>query len=119
MPILKILTERSLKISENKNGPASIVKIIPPSQEQKKEHSTNFIAKVKEVFPIFIELHKFLDSGDDSVGSCLYSERDFSMKPDKIVEALENGNQEKILETAKRAKKINELYSEWLETRKK
>ena len=64
-------------------------------------------------------MHEALESGSEWVGHYLDDSRGFSMKPEDIVKALEDGNQEKVLETAKRAEKINKLYSEWLESYQK
>ncbi|MDO8592753.1 MAG: hypothetical protein Q7R92_03210 [bacterium] len=90
-----------------------------PPQEHKEGYSADFVAKVKEAFPDWTDLHKHLDSGSEWVGRYLDDSRGFSMKPDDIVKALEGGDQEKVLEAAKRAKKIDELYGEWLESRRK
>ena len=90
-----------------------------PPQEQDEKYSADFKSRVKEVFPDFTQLHEFLDSGSNNVGACLRDESNLSMKPGEIVDALEAGNQEKVLEAAKRAKTIGELYREWLELQKK
>lgn len=85
-----------------------------PSQEHKVVYSADFVARVKKVFPDLDDLHKHLDSGSEWVGRYLDDARGFSMKPDEIVKAFEGGDQEKVLEAAKRAKEINDLYKEWL-----
>jgi|GEM_PF-1314385 len=90
-----------------------------PPQEQEEGYSADFIAKVKEVFPDWTDLHRLLDSGSEWVGRYLDDNRGFSMKPGDIVKALESGDQEKVLEAAKRAKKIDELYGEWFAARGK
>jgi len=58
-----------------------------------------------------------LESGSEWVGRYLDDSRGLSMSPDDIVKALEGGDQEKVLEAARRAKEINELYAEWSESR--
>lgn len=90
-----------------------------PPQEQNKGYSADFVAKVKEVFPDWDRMNQALDSGSEWVGRYLDDSRGFSMKPDEIVQALESGGQEKVLEAAKKAKKIDELYKEWFESRDK
>ncbi|MDP2585965.1 MAG: hypothetical protein Q8P29_03735 [Candidatus Levybacteria bacterium] len=84
-----------------------------PPQEQKEGYSEDFKARVKEVFPEWDEMHKALDSGSEWVGRYLDDSRKFSMKPEDIVKALEGGKQEEVLEAAKRANNINNLYVEW------
>jgi hypothetical protein len=88
-----------------------------PFQESKKGYSADFVARVKEVFPNWDQMKKALESGSEFVGRYLDDSMDFSMKPEDIIKAFESGNQEKVLEAAKRAKKIEELYAEWLESR--
>jgi len=70
------------------------------------------------VFPDWDRMNQALESGNVFVGRYLDDSRGFSMKPDDIIEALEGGDQEKVLEAAKKAKKIDQLYSEWLESQR-
>ena len=90
-----------------------------PPQEQKEGYSEDFKARVKDAFPDQDKMHEALDNGSELVGRYLDNSRGFSMKPEDIVKALEGGNQEKVLEVAKRADKLDKLYGEWLESRQK
>ncbi len=88
-----------------------------PPQGQKEGYSANFIARVKEVFPNWELMDQALESGSEWVGRYLNDSQGFSMKAENIVKAFEGGNQEKVLEMAKRAEKIDKLYTEWSESR--
>jgi hypothetical protein len=81
--------------------------------EKREDYSAEFVAKVKAEFPGWTELHEKLDSGSVWVGRYLDDSR-VSFKPKDVIEALEGGKQEKLLESAKRGDRIAKLYSEWL-----
>ncbi|MBU3925350.1 hypothetical protein KJ854_05475 [Patescibacteria group bacterium] len=85
----------------------------------KEGYSEEFVAKVKAEFPDWADLHKHLDAGSDFVGRYLDDSRGFSMQPEDIVKALEGGEQDKVLEAAKKADRIGKLYAEWSESRQK
>src|SRR3989338_1969099 len=88
-------------------------------QEKQERYSADFVAKVKAEFPDWADIHKALDSGSEFVGRYLDDSRAFSMSPKDIVKALEGGKQEEVLEKAKRAERITELYEEWVDSRQK
>ena len=96
-----------------------------PPQEHKEGYSADFVARVKEIFkdqPYSMQaLEKTLESesGIKLIGKFLDDARHFSMNPEEIIKALEGDNQKKVFEVAKRAKKAEDLYREWLKFRQK
>lgn len=90
-----------------------------PPQEQEKGYPEDFKAKVKKVFPDWVELHKALDSGSELVGRYLDDSRRLEMRPKDIIEAFKSGNHDQVLKAAERADEIDKLYVEWLEFRQK
>lgn len=82
-------------------------------KQQPQPYPADFIAEVKAVFPDWEKLHQALEAGSDFVGRYLDDSRGLGMNPDEIVQAFEDGNQEAVLEKAKRAKTIADLYSKW------
>ena len=92
-----------------------------PSQEEKIEYSTDFMNKVKEVFPdsdpASDRMHKALESGGKLVGRLLQDVR--ARKSAEAVKVMESGDQEKIIEMARKVREIYELHEEWRGSLKK
>ena len=81
--------------------------------QEKNKYSADFVSKVKTEFPNWTLIKKALDSNSEIVGRYLDDSRSFSMKPEDIIEAFENGRTGEVLEAAKRAERIDRLYIEW------
>lgn len=86
--------------------------------EKKNKLPSEFILKVTAEFPNWSKIHKALDDKSENVGIYLDDSRHFSMKPEDIILAFQNGKAEEVLEAAKRANRINELYLEWQSNQK-
>ncbi|GBE16898.1 hypothetical protein BMS3Abin15_00722 [bacterium BMS3Abin15] len=92
---------------------------------QKKKYPADFVKAVKDEYPDWELLHKYLDEESDSVSLCLDDARKLSMSPDDIVLAFKEGLQSDVLEaaeTAVRREKLyrwyNEIYSDWKKSKR-
>ena len=81
---------------------------------ESKKYPADFIAKVKKEFPDWNKMHEFLDTGDEMVGRYLDDSRRFSIGFKDVIKDFENGKQDEILEMAKKSKRVEDLYAEWL-----
>ncbi|MDO8669245.1 MAG: hypothetical protein Q7K65_03040 [Candidatus Buchananbacteria bacterium] len=74
-----------------------------------------FIARVKSALPDAKDLHHVLGNDyNHVVGRFLESLCVISMSPKEIVEALEEGRIQDVIDSANRADKFVQLYNEWL-----
>jgi len=79
----------------------------------------DFTKKVKAEFPDFTSLHDSLDSENEAVGPTLERFSYFTMTATEIIEAFDAGDQNRILEAAKKANRIAKLFREYKERFKK
>ncbi len=77
-------------------------------------YPVDFVAKVKAELPECDILHQALATGyDDIVSQLLDEARRFRMKPEKIIKAFEEGRQQEVLDSAKKAVRREKLFIEW------
>jgi len=79
------------------------------------KYPESFVAKCKEVYPDWEDLHYQLNLNSRAVGNILERGVGFSLDEEMIISLFRNKKETKILEAAKRAKLKRDLYREWTE----
>ena len=72
----------------------------------------DMIKKAKTLFPDNVVLLDMLRKGDAKVVDVLYGKLGFYLDEDDIIKAFRNKKEQRVLEMAKRAKAIRDLYQQ-------
>lgn len=70
----------------------------------------SIIKTAQKLFPDDVELHEMLKNGNTKAVDIVYSKIGFYVDEDDILRAFRNKKENQLIEMAKRAKSIRELY---------
>lgn len=76
------------------------------------KYTDDMIKMAKTLFPDNTDLHEMMKMGDTKVVDFLYSKLGFYFDEDDIIKAFRNKKESRVLDMAKRAKAIRELYQQ-------
>ena len=76
------------------------------------KYTDEMIKKAKTLFPENTELHEMMRAGSPKVVDVLYTKLGFCLDEDDIIKAFRNKKEMRVLEMAKRAQAIRELYQQ-------
>jgi glutaredoxin 2 len=78
------------------------------------KYTDEMMKKAKSLFPENREMHEMIRMGDPKVVDMLYKKIGFYLDEDDIIKAFRNKKEMRILDMAKRAKAIRELYQQMM-----
>jgi hypothetical protein len=82
---------------------------------EEKRYPADFANRVKAEYPDRPDLHKALDSGNNFLGRYLDDGGGVGIRPEKIVEMIDQGQIEKLRQEADQLVRRGKLYAEWCE----
>lgn len=78
------------------------------------KYTDEMMKKAKSLFPENTEMHEMIRMGDPKVVDMMYKKLGFYLDEDDIIKAFRNKKEMRILDMAKRAKAIRELYQQMM-----
>lgn len=76
------------------------------------KYTEDMIKQAKALFPENTDMHELMRRGDPKVVDMLYSKLGFYLDEDDIIKAFRNKKEMRVLDMAKRAKAIRDLYQQ-------